>query len=113
MALLALLVNAFCPPGFMVAPKGASPTIVICTGHGAVSLPDRAGSADHRAGRAAHPGVCPFAGHGLTSAPPRLAAGPLPAFVHAGDIDSAAPDLSPGRGLAAPPPPSHAPPVLI
>jgi hypothetical protein len=113
-ALLALIANLVSPAGYMIARQGDSLGLAICTGHGALILDTaRADHASHNKGAAHHEDRCPFAGHGLASGPPplmRLAAvqrvsrpwtpSPLPA------------DLAPGRGLAAPPPPSQAPPTL-
>lgn len=115
LALLALLSLVLAPPGFMVgrAASGAPPAIVICTGHGPMTLTAPAGKADHRPSKSAGGQVCAFAGHALASAAPLVHADLGAAFVHAAPAAAAVADLAPGRGLAAPPPPSQAPPVLL
>ena len=113
-AILALLLNVLIPPGFMVVGGPTSPLLVICTGHGAVTQ----SSAD-----LGHPGKapkdkadhsCPFAGHGGSPLAPRLMSvslpRPLAAIVRS---ETELHDLTPGRGLAAPPPPSQGPPVTL
>ena len=111
LALLALVMNLVVPPGTMLAARPHGPAIVICTGHGAATQPDQPTPADH--GKAGHDGSCAFAGHGVASPLPPLA-GLGPSFVIA--ATDAAPvgiDQAPGLGLAAPPPPSQAPPLLV
>jgi hypothetical protein len=113
LAFLALFVAVVTPPGFMAASRGSVPAIVICTGHGPAVLPgDAGGGLVHRSGKSGHDGACAFAGHGLTTSPPVLAVIDKAAFAHIADPDAALADLAPGRGLAAPPPPSQGPPVL-
>jgi hypothetical protein len=105
--MMAFLARALVPAGYMIAPA-AGPGLVICTGHGPVDL----------SGGAHHPGappqtsdtVCAFSGlHFIApqDAPTRLAArvawAPEITPIHTHD-------QAPGRGLAAPPPPSHGPP---
>jgi hypothetical protein len=113
LALLALMIGLVSPPGFMVAARGKTPTIVICTGHGPEAIAGNAGSPDQPHGKGRHDGACPFAGHGVGAAPTfadvsvRLAFPPLAAE------GPRVRDLAPGRGLAAPPPQSHAPPRLV
>jgi hypothetical protein len=113
-ALLSLVVGVLSPPGFMMAARGGAPTVIICTGHGPAAMPmGQAGSGQHHGGKSSHGGVCPFAGHGLTTAPPTMA-GVVQATIalEAGSARREV-DLAPGRGLAAPPPPSRGPPLLI
>lgn len=113
-ALLSLMVGVLSPPGFMMASRGGAPTVVICTGHGPAGMAmGEAGSGHHHGGKSGHGGVCPFVGHGLTTTPPTSAG-----VVQAAIAPESAPvrrevDLAPGRGLAAPPPPSRGPPILI
>ena len=112
-AIVALLINVLAPPGFMIAPARHGATIVICTGHGPMKVtgPDTAPS--HKGDKTSHDRTCAFAGHGVSATPPSLATvGPV-AFEPARAAISARPrDLLPGRGLAAPPPPAQAPPLL-
>jgi len=109
-ALAALLFLLAVPPGVMVS--GDTGGLVICTGHGPLelqaALPGRPGKAPDSAPR----GACAFAGHAAAAVAPAahafpaiaIALQPAPVTPHA--------DLAPGRGLAAPPPPSQGPPSL-
>jgi hypothetical protein len=110
LAMLALLVQVLVPQGFMVARQGGHAAIVVCSGHGpAMSGGDMSGH-PAKSPKSKPDMVCGFAGHGLG-----LAASVAPlvgAATHwsVPDLIVANADLAPGRGLAAPPPPSHAPP---
>ncbi len=111
LAFLALVMKVAAPPGFMVAATGAPGAfpLVICTGHGPLTPLGQDSKGGESKSRSDAP--CAFAGHG---APPTPAAGlPIarPAFAQAADVSPLPLDLVPGRGLAAPPPPSHAPPI--
>src|SRR5579871_167780 len=111
LATLALALQLAVPPGFMVAPRAAGgPAIVICTGHGPqLAEPgDRGGPAKAPTGKMAS--LCPFVGHAgvPTIAPPVALRGA--AFVAYADAPALVAHTAPGRGLAAPPPPSQAPP---
>ncbi len=104
-ALLALLIQALIPPGYMLAAGRTSPAaVVICTGHGPLRL---AGHQDRQAPPAKQKaaGVCAFAGHG---AAPLRAALRLPTEIRWTRAVFAGPAVHPsvfvGRGLAAPPP---------
>ena len=106
LALLAVWVQALIPAGYMVAP-GQSPGLVICTGHGPLTSHDQPGAPTSN-----HDSACVFAGHGLAMSPPLAATLPKVSVIqHAPAIARAVPQ-SPGRGLAAPPPPSRGPPDL-
>jgi hypothetical protein len=112
LALLALLMQGLTPPGFMVAREGGRATIAICTGHGAAySIVDLTG---HPAKQApSKPDApCAFAGHGVVAAPPIAALLASPIALPSAPPALARFDLAPGRGLAAPPPPSQGPPTL-
>jgi hypothetical protein len=118
LAAFALALRVMIPAGFMAAPTAdAGLGLVLCTGHGPLTLP--AGDApdpgkNTPAGKAGHDTPCVFAGHGAGAPAPDLqpvatvvlapAADPAPAAFEA---------LSPGRGLAAPPPPSRGPPTAL
>ncbi len=113
LALVALFVQALIPPGFMLAPvRGASPAMVICTGHGPLKLAD-AGDRQRPPQKQKAAGVCAFAGHG---AAPILPAPQPPIAVRwtaaAPAAVRARPSIYIGRGLAAPPP-ARAPPSLL
>jgi len=114
LACLALALKAMSPSGFMPGTSLSIP-IVLCTGQGpAMTIlwqagHDRPSDAPHQDGD--H--TCPFAGHGAVPLAPasdvfNIAMAPVPQ-----DIPSARiPAIAPGRGMAAPPPPSHAPPAF-
>ena len=111
--MLALLVQALVPQGFMVAREGGLPAIVICTGHGPVLSRDDlrgypAKAPDHKSNM-----VCDFTAHGGGVAPPTTAMLAGSALWSHPDIIISNLDVAPGRGLAAPPPPSHAPPITL
>jgi hypothetical protein len=114
LALLAWSLRLAIPAGYMTAPAaapGLAPLLVICDGAAGAAKdgkPDQkpAGNnttADH---------ACPFAQAASFAPPPALAAvslaSPLTVEVQA---PSPLRDLVPGRGLAAPPPPSQGPPA--
>ena len=113
LAFLALAFAILVPPGFMPTSdaSGHGLAIVICTGHGPLIAPGN--GAPDKKGAAHHDNSCAFAGHGVLDAPPILAVQTL-SHVRAGGLDSrpGGRDLTPGRGLAAPPPPSQGPPHL-
>jgi hypothetical protein len=111
LAALALLVQVLIPQGFMASGDARSHGLVICTGHGPLLNPDNHGKPG-KAPRSAAEAPCGFASHGG-------AAGPTPSFaLAAARFDYVALPAArrlravPGRGLAAPPPPSQAPPAL-
>lgn len=112
-ALVALTVQLLIPPGYMPVATGGRVTLAICTGHGPMQMgkatpggprkaPDRSG--DH---------VCAFAGHGALTP----LSSPQIDVAERVELEARTPhgwrDLSPGRGLAAPPPPSQAPPSRL
>jgi len=111
LAFFALFLNLAAPPGYMVARQQGGVGVVICTGHGPMTLAGGDPSSDHKTGKTAHDSACAFAGHGLASAPPALWVLGAAPFAPAPTIGAHASDLAPGRGLAAPPPPSRAPPA--
>jgi hypothetical protein len=109
-AMLALFVQGLAPPGFMLARSGDSAVIVLCTGHGpALSLADLTGH-PAKAPKSKPDAPCAFAGHGLGAAPPLSARVAAPFDPISAPTRLARLDLTPGRGLAAPPPPSQGPP---
>jgi hypothetical protein len=117
----ALAVRVLIPAGYMlgdVQPGGGLPTLVICTAQGAkvVSIDTTGPTSDdkapaHKDGKTKTDHPCVFASHGapLAASAPSIAAQPL-AFVIAQDGVKRA-HQRPGLGLAAPPPPSTAPPT--
>lgn len=110
LAALALMLQVLTPPGFMLASSPAGPELVICTGHGPLVVAD-----PHRhPAKAPKPGAdapCAFAVHGAAVPPPQRLAPLAVVFTPVAPAAAAAFDLAPGRGLAAPPPPSHGPPT--
>lgn len=111
LAVLALALKVLAPPGFMVAHNDGAFPLVICTGHGPLIIADHG---DKKApAKKATDAPCAFAG-AATPPPPPVAAGlPEPlTIVVAQVVGAQLDDQAPGRGLAAPPPRSHAPPEL-
>lgn len=124
LALLAMLVRAIIPAGYMVAQadpgSGRFLTVEMCDGHNAqaqvidldtgktvdLSKLPKSGKTDN------NPSPCVFAGV-VAMAPPLSAAEPIE-FLATHQVDFVVVrDLRPGRGIAAPPPPSTGPPSLI
>lgn len=99
------------PQGFMVSADPAQPGLVICTGHGPLTLGDRKGPA--HAPKQASGGLCAFAVHGGAGDPPALARIASPAFAFAVIPLRRRAAPAPGVGLAASPPPSQAPPSIL
>lgn len=115
-AVLALALNVFVPQGFMPGTETGR-ALVLCTGNGPVLIAsDIVGSARDSGShtpKSKADGPCAFAGHG--AAPP-LATG----AVLASDLVRWSPAVDLGRqsvlprpSLAAPPPPSQAPPFVL
>lgn len=124
-ALLALLVRALIPAGYMVAaaetPNGRFLIVQLCEGHASTAQvidletgqkidlsklpksPTNSGNSDQ---------PCAFA-VAAAFAPPVMTAESL-AVMASTDADIALPAVvRPGRGIAAPPPPATGPPILI
>lgn len=111
LAVMALVMRVAIPQGFMLAsPDAASgPQLVICTGHG----PLKAGPVAP-ADKSRPDTPCVFAGHGAGAAPPTAPQAEALAFLSPAEPQRPIPgDALPGRGLAAPPPPSLAPPLTV
>ncbi|HOY79794.1 MAG TPA: DUF2946 family protein [Hyphomonadaceae bacterium] len=123
-ALLAMLVRAIIPAGYMIAQadtgSGRYLTVEMCDGHNAqaqvidldtgktvdLSKLPKSSKTDN------NPSPCVFAGV-VAMAPPLAAAEPVE-FLATHEVDFVVVrDLRPGRGIAAPPPPSTGPPSLI
>ena len=113
------------PTGYMAMVSEGSITIELCPGSGPASMAAPAvGMTQHdgaMAGMAHHDGEeqpgkggqpCPFATLGSTPLAPNLGAFDLAAvFTPAQPLTPRPLSVAPGRGMAAPPPPSHAPPA--
>ncbi|NEX91402.1 hypothetical protein G3573_01325 [Caulobacter sp. 17J65-9] len=119
LATVAIALKVLVPPGFMLATDARPDVvpIVLCTAYGAKVVhvdADQAPPTDeHHDGKTAHDAPCAFTGHAAApitpiAAPFAYANVALPA--HQFDAPALA---APGRGLAAPPPPSQAPPFRI
>lgn len=113
-AVLALALNVLVPPGFMAG--GPEADLVLCTGHGPVQIASDLGGLDKALGshgsKSSDDGPCAFTGHG--AAPP-LAVSPVLASEAAAwtpVVDPSRRALAVAPALAAPPPPSHAPPAV-
>lgn len=112
LALLALVVKVAVPAGFMVAApgSGAGFPLVICTGHGPMTVHP----GGEKGGEKVHSDApCAFAGHAVSAAPPIGAPIGGSLAYAAVEADPAGVRLAPGLGLAAPPPPSQAPPAVL
>jgi hypothetical protein len=114
LTILALALKVMVPPGFMIADHGSPFLITICTGHGPLVL----NPSDH--GRSKAPiqkkmdTPCTGAGNVTPPAPQMWTAISEPhALVADQTLAGSAVDLLPGRGLAAPPPPSQGPPLTL
>ena len=119
LAVLALALKVLIPAGFMAsAPSaGGGYPVVICTGHGAEVVDAQAAGQNAPArkspeGKAPHDPPCAFAGYGVTAPASSVLAVSRVAFVayRIPSGPSAHRDLSPGRGLSAPPLPARGPP---
>lgn len=112
LAFLALALKIAFPPGFMAGSSFAQP-IVICTGQGPATMMIEHDGPRPEAPHHADDHPCSFAGHGATPLTPDLRTADLvgtPIATSAAIVRTSA--VAPGRGMAAPPPPSHAPPAL-
>jgi len=110
LAALAILIQVCVPQGYMVRADRAVQGLVICTGHGAFSL---ATQDNHGKAPKSVDSACAFALHGALGGAPtpiRIAGLRIEAET---EVAARLFDLAPGRGLAAPPPPSQGPPEQI
>jgi hypothetical protein len=114
LAWMALAMRVLVPAGFMPAATPLGPQIVICTGAGPISVADPAGAAespgDETPKKVDHP--CAPAGFAAEAMPETFAFASRSVEVSSAAAPPARPDLVPGRGLAAPPPPATGPPSL-
>jgi hypothetical protein len=113
LAFFALLMKVAAPPGFMIAAPGSNAgfPLVICTGHGPLSQTPADSKGGERKTKSDAP--CAFAGHAAPPTPSVRAEILASAFVQTPQRSPRRFDLTPGRGLAAPPPPAQGPPVLL
>lgn len=124
-ALLALLVRALVPAGYMVAeastPDGRYLVVQMCDAHGGAAqvidldtgkIVEKSKSPGKSEGKG-EGSSCMFAMATPMASPPPVQAEPI---VFGTTIDAhlvSKPDVVPGRGIAAPPPPATGPPSLI
>ncbi len=110
---LALLVSAVVPQGFMPSGSRGAP-LVVCTGHGPMQMAKASGDGPaHSSPVHGNAGICAFADHGLTTPAPIMLVLMAVPLRSARIANQAVTGLTPGLGLAAPPPPSQAPPALL
>jgi hypothetical protein len=117
LAALALFLQVLAPAGTMVTREGDQTFLTLCTGHGPLLI---AAADDPSGGKKAPPmgktsdAPCAFAGHAPPVPLPTVAPLERPTRAVTPDIALAPASVpAPGRGLAAPPPPSQAPPTLL
>jgi len=109
--LLAVGLKVLTPPGFMISQSGGSFPLVICTGHGPLDL---SGKTDPSHGkRSTTDAPCAFSGHAATAPPATVLVSAAIGLVYLAPAIDRRGDLVPGRGLAAPPPPSQGPPRSV
>jgi hypothetical protein len=111
LALLAVALKVAIPPGFMIAQTGGSFPLVICTGHGPLVLSGQTHS-DHGK-KSTSDAPCAFSGHVATPPPASVVVSAAVGLVYLAPAIDRRGDLVPGRGLAAPPPPSQGPPRSV
>ena len=111
LAVVALLARIGSPPGTMFEATSHGARLVACSGHGPMTM--AGGHVPNDKSRTHSDGSCEFAGHAgqaLIAADLEPIAQPLRA---ARPLSTRVVPASPGSGLAAPPPPSHAPPLTL
>lgn len=122
-ALLALLVRALVPAGYMVAEAGEADgrylVVQMCDGHGSAAqiidldtgkVVDKSKSPDTT--NTSNDAPCVFAMAAVVSLPTLAFEPALVRHVIATELAGIS-DVRPGRGIAAPPPPATGPPSLI
>jgi hypothetical protein len=114
LALIALALKVLVPPGFMLAEGGAALAITVCTGHGPLVLHADPGKPPASPAQKKADAPCTGAGNVTPLAPSTVqsVAEPWP-IVSTRPASVGVRDLAPGRGLAAPPPPSQGPPPVL
>lgn len=113
LAILALAMKLMVPPGFMPGSTIGQP-IVLCSGQGPMMAMDH--GVGHKPAEAPRHGSersCAFSGLAAASLDAALdTPGIGPAPVLREPLAAIRYHAAPGRGMAAPPPPSHAPPAF-
>lgn len=110
---MAMAMRALVPAGYMLSPSvHGSSIIVLCSGHAMASMPgmDHGGKPDHSSSHRDAPCAFSAVAHLATpETPPSI----VTAFTLAADAPPAPLYVTPGRGLAAPPPWATGPPTAI
>ena len=113
-AMLALVLKIMVPAGFMPGTSLAAP-IILCPDAGTMPAMTMAHGGHQAPSKAPHDGAahpCAFAAAGMAAFVAAAdGSGVLPIAAGTGVLAAAFRVRAPGRGLAAPPPPSHAPPI--
>ncbi|MDP2213747.1 DUF2946 family protein [Phenylobacterium sp.] len=116
LAVVAIGLKILIPPGYMAAPAkadGPAFTLMLCTPQGMIEMAasDLPGAPSPSEDEGARHSPCVFAGHAAASVTPDLPTILPIVFETAALRLAAAPGhVTPGRGLAAPPPPARGPP---
>jgi hypothetical protein len=115
LAILAILLRAAIPGGFMLstATAGSMPDIVICTSHGLATISVDADPASTGDDGSKQDTSCAFTATAAVTIAPALVQVAAPTYAEATILQRAVADQRPGRGLAAPPPPTTGPPSTI
>jgi len=113
MAVFALLINVLIPQGYMTSAGPQGPSLVICSGNGPVSIAPSDLARPQKAPKSKPDMPCAFAAHGVASAPMLSVMPAMRTSAIATSARIVLADRAPGRGLAAPPPPSQAPPIYL
>jgi len=111
MAAVALLMLVAAPPGFMINSSGQGPALVVCTGHGPLLTAKANLGHGGQAPKSRADNPCLFAGHMAAPAPSLTTLPVVTRVTYPARRIARLTDLAPGRGLAAPPPPSQGPPI--
>jgi len=109
--LLAVAFKVLIPSGVMVAQNRGGFPLVICTGHGPLDL---SGQTDPIQGKKSNSDApCAFSSHAATTPPASFVVSAAVGLIYLAPAIDRRRDLFPGRGLAAPPPPSQGPPRSV
>jgi len=111
--LAAVLAWIMVTAGTMVSRAQAGPALVICTGHGPLTLDPPGGAPARKAPKTKDQASCAFAGHGIGGPTPDLLGLTATPVAVSLILAMSGVDAVPGQGLAAPPPYAQAPPSAI
>jgi hypothetical protein len=113
LAVLAIFLQGMAPSGFMVSRRAGGVAIVLCTCHGPAAAQFDLTGHPAKAPKTKPDPTCAFAGHATSAGPPVVATIATPYARTRLSTLLAWLKLAPGPGLAAPLPPSQAPPNRI